>query len=95
MRVLAKGKKLRGTVFDPFGYAHVRRLERALIDHYESMVLDAADHLTEQNYDAATQAAVAADIVRGYEDVKLGNVDRYRARLTELSIDTTALPTTR
>ncbi|MBJ7324378.1 indolepyruvate ferredoxin oxidoreductase family protein [Rhodococcus sp. KRD175] len=95
MRVLAKGKKLRGTVFDPFGYAHVRRLERALIDHYESMVLDAADHLTEQNYDAATQAAAAADIVRGYEDVKLGNVDRYRARLTELSIDTTALPTTR
>ena len=60
-----------------------------------SMVLDAADHLTEQNYDAATQAAAAADIVRGYEDVKLGNVDRYRARLTELSIDTTALPTTR
>lgn len=93
MRVLAKGKKLRGTAFDPFGYAHVRRLERALIDQYESMVLRVAEQLTERSYDSALAAAAAADIVRGYEDVKLGNIDRYRARLAELSIDTSALPT--
>ena len=32
--MLAKGKRLRGTKFDPFGYAHVRRVERDLLADY-------------------------------------------------------------
>ena len=34
LRMLAKGKRLRGTKLDPFGYAHVRRVERELLDQY-------------------------------------------------------------
>ena len=34
LRVLAKGKRLRGTKFDPFGYARVRRVERRLAREY-------------------------------------------------------------
>jgi indolepyruvate ferredoxin oxidoreductase len=31
--------------------------------------------------------AEAADLIRGYEDVKLANVERYRTRLAELGVD--------
>lgn len=91
LRVLAKGKGLRGTRWDPFGYAGVRRLERRLATHYEQMVLRAARELDASNYDTAVAAATAADLVRGYEDVKLRNVDNYLARLRSLGIDTTDL----
>ncbi len=88
LRVLAKGKSLRGTRFDVFGYARVRRLERALVEHYEHMVLQFAKDLHGDNYDKAMSAAAAADLVRGYEEVKLRNVDTYLARLRSMGIDT-------
>lgn len=42
---------------------------------------------TAESYATATAAARAADLVRGYEDVKLAGVQRYRARLAELGMD--------
>jgi indolepyruvate ferredoxin oxidoreductase len=89
--MLAKGKKLRGTAFDPFGQTRMRRLERRLADHYEAAVTKLLDDLAEDSYDRACAAATAADIVRGYEEVKLANVERYLTRLAELGIDTTML----
>ncbi len=35
MMALARGKRLRGTRFDPFGRAEVRIVERAMIDEFE------------------------------------------------------------
>ena len=40
LRLLAKGKKLRGTRLDPFGYAHVRKVERELLAQYTGTVRD-------------------------------------------------------
>ena len=91
LRMLAKGKKLRGTAFDPFGHTHIRRLERRLADHYEAALTQLLDDLIEDSYERAVAAATAADIVRGYEEVKLANVERYITRLAELGIDTTLL----
>ncbi|WP_159929365.1 MULTISPECIES: indolepyruvate ferredoxin oxidoreductase family protein [Nocardia] len=87
LRLLAKGKRLRGTKFDPFGYAHVRRVERELLAHYTAMVTDLADTLELAGYDRAVRAASLADVVRGYEDVKLANVAVYAERLRELGIE--------
>jgi indolepyruvate ferredoxin oxidoreductase len=87
LRVLAKGKRLRGTAFDPFGYAHVRRVERRLRDEYEQIVTELAAGLNGENYDRAVEVASLADVVRGYEGVKLANVDVYRARLRDLGVD--------
>jgi indolepyruvate ferredoxin oxidoreductase len=86
LRVLAKGKVLRGTVFDPFGYAHVRRVERRLRDEYERIVTELAAGLSGGDYDRAVTVAALPDVVRGYEGVKLANVDAYRARLRELGV---------
>ncbi|MEV0293935.1 indolepyruvate ferredoxin oxidoreductase family protein [Nocardia sp. NPDC050710] len=87
LRLLAKGKRLRGTAFDPFGYAHVRRVERALLAHYTEMVTALAADLDPSNYDRALEAAGLTDIVRGYEDVKLATVELYRDRLRGLGIE--------
>jgi indolepyruvate ferredoxin oxidoreductase len=84
---LAKGKRLRGTALDPFGRTEVRRLERELRDSYTAMITRLTGSLTAGSYDTAVAAAEAADLVRGYEEVKLGNVARYRARLSELGVD--------
>ena len=86
LRALARGRAVRGTPLDPFGYVHVRRVERALRDHYRAMVLALAANLTAASYDTAVAAAAAADLVRGYEDVKLGNVRRYRDALAALDL---------
>lgn len=91
LRLLAKGKSLRGTPFDPFGYAHLRQVERRLVAHYQAMVTDLAARLDVESFDTAVAAASAPDVVRGYEEVKLRNVATYIARLNALGIDTTVL----
>ncbi|MBH0777058.1 indolepyruvate ferredoxin oxidoreductase family protein [Nocardia bovistercoris] len=87
LRILAKGKKLRGTAFDPFGHTHVRRVERALLAHYTGMVLALAEELDAEGYDRAVRAANLPDVVRGYEQIKLAAVSRYCDDLRELGID--------
>ena len=86
LRILAKGKRLRGTRLDPFGYAHVRRVERDLIDEYLRVVRQLTAELGATDYDRAVEVAALPDLVRGYEDVKLASVDAYHVRLRELGI---------
>ncbi|MGS2805756.1 indolepyruvate ferredoxin oxidoreductase family protein [Nocardia sp. MW-W600-9] len=87
LKVLARGKFLRGTKLDPFGYAHVRKVERELLAHYTDMVGRLAGELRPETYDTATAAAALPDVVRGYEDIKLATVELYRAGLRELGIE--------
>jgi len=86
LQALARGKALRGTPLDPFGRAPIRQLERALRDEYRALVLRLAAELNADSYPTAVAAAEAADLVRGYEDVKLAGVRRYRARLADLGL---------
>ncbi len=83
IRLLAKGKRLRGTPFDPFGYAHVRRLERELPSEYVAAIDRALARLNASNLDAAVKLAELPDLVRGYENIKLARVESYRQRLRE------------
>ncbi len=84
LRVLHSMRKVRGTRMDIFGYARVRRVERALIDEYRDAVLRALD--TEGTYapEGVVELAALPDMVRGYEHIKLANVAAYRARQAEL-----------
>jgi indolepyruvate ferredoxin oxidoreductase len=87
LRTLARGRGLRGTPLDPFGHALVRRIERALMTDYAEAVARLAGDLDAAGYD---RAVAVAEVVRGYEDVKLGNVERYRARRAELGMPVSA-----
>jgi indolepyruvate ferredoxin oxidoreductase len=91
LRMLAKGKFLRGTPFDPFGHTQMRRIERQLVVHYEATMTDIFESLTADSYDTAVAVASAPELVRGYEEVKMENLLKYAARLRQLGIDTAPL----
>ena len=82
--VLVRMRRLRGTRLDPFGYTRVRRVERELIAEYTGLLDDLLASLSPGNHALAVELASLPDEVRGYEQVKLDNVTRYREHLTEL-----------
>jgi indolepyruvate ferredoxin oxidoreductase len=71
-------RRLRGTPFDPFGRAAVRRLERELIGEYRTIVEEEVADLAPSTHGRAIRLAEAPDIVRGYEQIKVANVARFR-----------------
>ncbi|WP_346727201.1 indolepyruvate ferredoxin oxidoreductase family protein [Ralstonia insidiosa] len=78
--VLARFKWLRGTRFDPFGYTHERRQERALIVEYEQAVDIALGKLNALTYDAVLQLANLPKQIRGYGHVKAACIESARTR---------------
>jgi indolepyruvate ferredoxin oxidoreductase len=83
-RMLTRMKSLRGTPLDIFGYAKVRRVERDLIRQYRELVQQSLASLSEDNYATAVELLSLPDIVRGYEDIKLRNVEKYQKHVEEL-----------
>jgi indolepyruvate ferredoxin oxidoreductase len=86
-RLLVRMRRLRGTALDPFGYARVRRVERALVDEYRAMVERALQGLGPESHERAVRIASLPDVVRGYEDVKLRSVRRFREEARALGIE--------
>jgi indolepyruvate ferredoxin oxidoreductase len=83
-RLLRAMKGLRGTAFDPFGYAEVRRVERALIGEYRQLLETALVRLSPITHAAVVALAELPDEVRGYEHLKLASVARFREKATQL-----------
>ncbi len=81
IRLLARGKKLRGTGFDVFGRTQVRRLERELPVEYVRAIDAVLARLTPTNLAAAVEIATLPDRVRGYEEIKLARAAAYREEL--------------
>ena len=82
MKVLAKGKALRGSIFDPFGYTEERRLERALIEDYCAMLNQITEALTAENLEPATALAASALEIRGFGPVKMAAARDVRERIS-------------
>jgi indolepyruvate ferredoxin oxidoreductase len=82
--LLARMKRLRGTVFDPFGRTAERRMERRLIADYEALVATLCDRLTRDNRDLALRLAQLPDAIRGFGPVKNAAVAKTRDEWTRL-----------
>ncbi len=89
LRMLARGRVVRGTALDPFGRTRMRQTERALALEFEALLTGEAASLTADGYERATQIASAPLMVKGYEEIKLANIEKYRARLAELGVAAT------
>jgi indolepyruvate ferredoxin oxidoreductase len=77
-------RRLRGTALDPFGRARVRRVERALIAEYQALLDKTLVGLGPETYERAVRLASLPDLIRGYEEVKLRNVERFRREVRAL-----------
>jgi TPP-dependent indolepyruvate ferredoxin oxidoreductase alpha subunit/Pyruvate/2-oxoacid:ferredoxin oxidoreductase gamma subunit len=84
LRGLARARGLRATRFDPFGYSAERRLERALIDDYQSLLDELLPRLDESRMGLAVDIAALPLSIRGFGHVKLAAADAARLRQAEL-----------
>ncbi|SDZ35524.1 indolepyruvate ferredoxin oxidoreductase [Jannaschia faecimaris] len=82
--LLATGKRLRGTPFDPFGRTSERRMERALIKQYETDLQEVLPTLSDGTRDAIIALAELPLTIRGFGPVKEANERRAAKRREEL-----------
>lgn len=81
MKLLARMKIVRGTVFDPFSYFEERRQEKALLAQYEADLDLIAKNLNDRNLTkeknaALTRLATLPAIIRGYGHIKQANAEK-------------------
>jgi indolepyruvate ferredoxin oxidoreductase len=84
LRWLARGKSLRGTLFDPFRNGAERRLDRELLAEYESTLAALLDDLRADNLALAAQVAALPEEIRGFGPVRARAAQAARARRAEL-----------
>ena len=83
-RLLAKGKRLRGTRWDVFGYSAERKLERQMIADYERLLDQVAAQLDRNNHASAMALATLPLEVKGFGHVKLANYKTAKRREADL-----------
>jgi indolepyruvate ferredoxin oxidoreductase len=69
---------LRGRALDPFGHAKVRRVERELIGEYRALVERSLAYLAPDTAALVLEICDLPDEIRGYEEIKLRSVKRFR-----------------
>jgi indolepyruvate ferredoxin oxidoreductase len=84
LRVLQRGRALRGTPFDVFGYTQERRAERSLVERYTATVEALLPALHEGNIEIAVEIASLPDAIRGFGHVKEASMEKARAKEAEL-----------
>ena len=89
-------RRLRGTPLDVFGWAKIRRLERAMIPEYIAAIEDLLPHVSPTTLPEIVAIASLPDRVRGYEHIKLDRALTYRQelsrRLAAITDDSTPSP---
>lgn len=84
MKLLAKGKRLRGTRFDIFGWTPERKAEHGLLADYERRIDKLLLKLTRANLAAAAEYAAVPDLIRGFGHVKAVNISKAEAQYRKL-----------
>jgi indolepyruvate ferredoxin oxidoreductase len=85
LAVLARGRFLRGSLFDPFGRTVERRMERALAADYAATMERALAAADAGNLKSVVALAELHAGVRGYGHVKLANLVAIKAREQKLA----------
>ena len=83
-KLLARMKRLRGTRLDPFGWQSERKLERALIAEYETVLAEIRRRLSRENYQIAVELAATPDAIRGFGIIKTEAAGKARAKQAQL-----------
>ncbi|TQF76747.1 indolepyruvate ferredoxin oxidoreductase family protein [Elioraea sp. Yellowstone] len=89
-RLLRRGRRLRGTLADPFRWQEDRRLERAMIVAFEQDVEAALAHLSPPTLATAIELVRLPFAVRGFGPLKRTSHARAEARRAALRADLAA-----
>jgi indolepyruvate ferredoxin oxidoreductase len=84
MKMLARARRLRGTILDPFGRTEERRAERRLIARYEQTVQRILDKTRPDNVETAAKLASIPEGIRGYGHVKEASMTKAEAQWSAL-----------
>lgn len=84
MNLLARGKRLRGSAFNVFGYHEEARLHRDLLAWYEQALERVAGSYGSHNHDACLQLLKAPMEIRGYGPVRLDAARKVRAEADQV-----------
>ena len=84
LKLMAKGKKLRGGKFDLFGRTEERRAERQLITDYKAMINKRIPDLTSENIEDAIELAVIAEMIKGFGHAKERNLEAAQNKWLQL-----------
>jgi indolepyruvate ferredoxin oxidoreductase len=87
LRILAAGKRLRGTRLDPFGRSEERQAERRLVADYFATIERLCERLPRIDASIALQLARLPGEVRGFGPVKQAAIRAYDARRAALLAD--------
>ena len=79
-RLLAKGKALRGTAWDVFGYTRERKLERQMIADYEKLLDEISERLTPATHTTTVALAGLPLDIKGFGHIKERNYRSAKAR---------------
>ena len=79
-RQLAKGKRLRGTMFDLLGLSAERRLERQMIVDYERVLDEIGQRLSVATHGTTVALASLPDEIKGFGHVKKANYEAAKKR---------------
>ncbi|HXF55859.1 MAG TPA: indolepyruvate ferredoxin oxidoreductase family protein [Hyphomicrobiaceae bacterium] len=79
-RLLARGKALRGTRWDVFGYSAERRLERQMIADYERLLDEIERRLSPATHRVAVALARLPEDVKGFGHVKQASWTKAKKR---------------
>lgn len=59
----------------------MRQVERSLVDDYAKLTREVVPRATQGNIDAIREILGLAQEVRGYESIKMANVESYRRKV--------------
>ncbi len=76
LRLLARFRRLRGSLLDPFGHTRERRMERKLLAEYRATLETIRARLTPENHHLAVALARYPEKIRGFGHVKAQAVAR-------------------
>jgi indolepyruvate ferredoxin oxidoreductase len=86
-RQLSKGKRLRGTKWDVFGYTAERKLERQMITDYEALLAEVERRLSPDTHRTAIALAALPEDIKGFGHIKLANYEKAKIRQASLLAD--------
>ena len=84
LRVVAHGRRLRGTALDVFGWQAERRMERRLLSEFESLLGNIVAQLNQSNYACALALVELPNMVRGFGHIKVANAKLYGEEMARL-----------